>query len=79
MILIEEYDRAVSNAFGEESHKEIMSFLEKFMYASIKGNPNKQMVYITGVKQIAKQSIFSGLNNVVVNNIYTKKYDEIFG
>lgn len=79
VILIDEYDRAVSNAFGEESHKEIMSFLEKFMYASIKGNPNKQMVYITGVMQIAKQSIFSGLNNVVVNNIFSKKSDERFG
>ena len=79
VILIDEYDRAVSNAFGEESHKEIMSFLEKFAYASIKGNPNKQMVYMTGVMQIAKQSIFSGLNNVVVNNIFSKKSDERFG
>jgi len=79
VILIDEYDRAVSNAFGEESHKEIMSFLAKFMYASIKGNPNRQMVYITGVMQIAKQSIFSGLNNVVVNNVFSKRSDERFG
>ena len=79
IILIDEYDRAVSNAFGEESHRGIMSFLAKFMYASIKGNPNRGMVYITGVMQIAKQSIFSGLNNIVVNNVFSKKSDERFG
>ncbi len=79
VILMDEYDRAVSNAFGEESHREIMAFLAKFMYASIKGNPYRGMVYVTGVMQIAKQTIFSGLNNIVVNNIFSKRSDERFG
>ena len=79
VILIDEYDRAVSNAFGEESHERMMSFLAKFMYASIKGNRNRQMVYITGVMQIAKQSIFSGLNNIVIDNVLSKRSDERFG
>ena len=79
VILIDEYDRAVSNAFGEESHERMMSFLAKFMYASIKDNNNRQMVYVTGVMQIAKQSIFSGLNNIVINNVLSKRSDERFG
>ncbi len=79
IILIDEYDRAVTNAFGEESHEDIMSFLAKFMYASIKGNPYRGMVYVTGVMQIAKQTIFSGLNNIVVNNVFSKDSDERFG
>jgi len=79
VILIDEYGRAVSDNFGEESHKPMMSFLSRFMYASVKGNPFKQMVYVTGVMQIAQQSIFSGLNNVYVNNIFSDESDERFG
>ncbi len=79
MILMDEYDRGVTNAFGEESHEPMMEFLREFMYASIKGNPYCGMVYITGVMQIAKQSIFSGLNNIIVNNVFSKRSDERFG
>ncbi len=79
IILIDEYDRGVTNAFGEDSHKPMMEFLREFMYTSIKGNPYREMVYVTGVMQIAKQSIFSGLNNIVVNNVFSVDSDERFG
>ena len=79
IILIDEYDRAVSDAFGEESHREIMDFISSFMYNSIKGNPCRQMVYITGVMQIARESMFSGLNNLKVNNLFSEWSDERFG
>ena len=79
IILIDEYDAAVSDAFGTESHEPMMSFLRELMYASIKGNPYRGMVYITGVMQIAKQSIFSDLNNIVVNNVFSEESDERFG
>ena len=78
IILIDEYDAAVSDAFGTESHEPMMSFLRELMYASIKGNPYRGMVYITGVMQFAKQSIFSDLS-IVVNNVFSKRSDERFG
>ena len=79
IILIDEYDAAVSDAFGSESHEPMMSFLRAMMYTSIKGNPCREMVYVTGVMQIAKQSIFSDLNNIVVNNVFSEQSDERFG
>ncbi len=79
VILIDEYDRAVSDNFGSESHQRIMDFLGGFLCSALKSNPNRQMVYITGVMQIAQQSIFSDLNNVVVNNVFSKRSDERFG
>ena len=79
IILFDEYDRAVSNAFGSEFHKDVLSFLQKFMNASIKGNANKGMVYITGVLQVAKAGMFSGFNNLKVQNIFSKHSDERFG
>ena len=63
IILIDEYDRAVSDTFGSESHRPMMDFLGEFLGASLKSNDSLQMAYVTGVMQIAKESIFSGLNN----------------
>ena len=79
IILIDEYDRAVSDAFGEESHREIMDFLGSFMSPILKNNENVQMAYVTGIMQITKESIFSGLNNLKVNNLFSEWSDERFG
>ncbi len=82
IILIDEYDCAVSDNFGEESHRKTLDFLGDFLRSALKTNPNREMAYMTGVMQIAKESIFSDLNNVVVNNIFSKNpkdSDERFG
>ncbi len=79
VILIDEYDAAVSDAFGTKSHEPMMKFLKDLMYSTVKGNPYRGMVYITGVMQIAKASIFSDLNNVSVFNIFSEMGDERFG
>lgn len=79
IILIDEYDAAVSNYFGSDSHRETMDLLGEFMSASLKNNKNLQMAYVTGIMQIAKESIFSGMNNVAVFNIFSDESDERFG
>ena len=79
IILIDEYDRAVSDAFGSESHRPMMDFLGKIMGAALKNNDSLQMAYVTGIMQIAKESIFSDLNNIRVNNIFSTESDERFG
>ncbi len=79
IILIDEYDRAVSDTFGSESHRPMMDFLGEFLGASLKSNDSLQMAYVTGVMQIAKESIFSGLNNMKVNNVFSDVSDERFG
>lgn len=79
IILIDEYDRAVSDMFGEESHRPIMEFLGEFMNYSLKNNDSVQMAYVTGIMQIAKDSIFSDLNNIIVDNIFSTISDERFG
>ena len=79
IILIDEYDCAVSDHFGDESHRRILDFLGRFLRSALKTNPNRGMAYMTGVMQIAKESIFSDLNNIFVNNIFSKNSDERFG
>ena len=79
IVLIDEYDRAVSDSFGSESHRPILDFLGGFLEPILKNNPDVQMAYVTGVMQIAKESIFSGLNNITVNNTFSVRSDERFG
>ena len=79
VVLIDEYDRAVSDAFGTESHKPMMEFLGVFLSPILKNNESLQMAYITGIMQITKESIFSGLNNLKVNNVFSVESDERFG
>ena len=79
IILIDEYDRAVSDAFGSESHRPMMNLLGGFMCEALKNNESLQMAYVTGIMQIAKESIFSDLNNIRVNNIFSTESDERFG
>ena len=79
IVLIDEYDRAVSDTFGKESHREMMSFLGAFLSSILKNNNSLQMAYVTGVMQIAKESIFSDLNNIAVDNIFSTESDERFG
>ncbi len=79
IILIDEYDRAVSDAYGSESHRPMMDFLGDFLCAALKNNDSLQMACVTGIMQIAEESIFSGLNNIWVDNIFSTESDERFG
>ncbi len=79
IILIDEYDRAVANSFGDAAHRKIMDSLGTILSSALKSNPHLQLAYITGIMQIAKENIFSGLNNLRVNNILSRESDERFG
>lgn len=79
IILIDEYDKAVTSAFGKDPHKDILSFLREFLSSSLKDTNSIQMAYITGITQIAEESIFSGLNNVCTYNIFSQEFGERFG
>ena len=79
IILIDEYDNPINNSFNRKDHREILDFLRDFYSSTLKGNENMSFAVVTGVMQIAKESIFSGLNNLSVNNIFSKESDERYG
>lgn len=79
IILIDEYDEPMNNTFNVSVQKDIIEFLRELMSYSLKGNRNLKFGVITGVMQVAKESIFSGLNNLYVNNIHSKSFDECYG
>ena len=79
VILIDEYDKALTNSFGMPHQDEIARFMTDFMNATIKENRSRQMAYITGVTQVAKAGFFSGANNLWVDNIFNTSSGERFG
>ena len=79
IILIDEYDGPLNDAYGSESQHEILRFMRNLVSSALKGNENLRFGVVTGVMQIAKESIFSGLNNLKVNNILSVDADEMFG
>lgn len=86
ILIIDEYDNAVNNARdtsskpGEDSHRrKILDFLKDFLGEALKGNGNLRIAVLTGVMRIGKESIFSGLNNLIVDSVLNPVLDEMFG
>ena len=79
IILIDEYDSPLNRSYGSDIQRDILEFLRDFLSSALKGNENLRFGVVTGVMQIAKESIFSGLNNLEVNNILSTDADEMFG
>lgn len=79
IVLIDEYDNPINSSFGHESYSGILNFLKGFYTNTLKGNKDLDFAVVTGVMQIAKESIFSGLNNLYVNNVFSKDYSERYG
>ncbi len=79
IVLIDEYDSVVSSVTDINIRRKILSFMKGVYSSLLKGNRSLQMAVITGIMQITKENIFSGLNNLVVNNILSKRSDEMFG
>ena len=70
---------SAQDTFGMDMQKRILGFYRNFLSSTLKSNPNLQMAYITGVMQVAKAGLFSGLNNITVNNVVSTTSDERFG
>ena len=79
VVLIDEYDRAITDTFGSDLQESIIRFMGSFMSSTLKGNASLQMAYVTGVMQVAKAGMFSGVNNLISDNLFSKRSDERFG
>ena len=79
VVLIDEYDQAITRTFGSDVQKRIIGLLRGLLSNALKSNEHLQMAYVTGVMQVAKADIFSGLNNLTVNNVFSLRSDERFG
>lgn len=79
IIFIDEYDVPIHEAHEKGYYEEALDFEKTWLSAGLKDNPQLQFAVITGVLRIAKESIFSDLNNLKVYSITSELYAEYFG
>lgn len=79
IILIDEYDVPLEDAYFSGCYNEMMSFIRSLFESALKTNPALEFSVITGCLRISKESIFTGLNNLDVNSILSDTYSESFG
>ena len=80
VILIDEYDAPVHAGFNYGYYEEIVNFIRNFLGGGLKDTDQYlEKSIITGIMRIAKESIFSGLNNLGVYTLLSEEFDEQFG
>ena len=79
VILIDEYDVPLENAWFEGFYDEMIKFIRSLFESALKTNENLAFAVVTGCLRISKESIFTGLNNLSVVSILSKNFGEYFG
>ena len=79
IILIDEYDVPLARAYENGYYDEMVLLLRNLFGNALKSNDNLKFAVLTGYLRIAKESIFSGLNNFKVYSVTSTEFDETFG
>lgn len=79
IILIDEYDVPLAKAFEQDYYDEMVLLIRNMFEQAFKTNDSLQFAVLTGCLRIAKESIFTGLNNLKVLSVAEVEYQEYFG
>jgi hypothetical protein len=79
VILIDEYDSPIEEGRENGYYQQAIALFRSFYGEALKSNSAVKIAVLSGVMQVAKESLFSGLNNLVVDNITTPRFSECFG
>ena len=79
VIIIDEYDTPIQQGHVKGYYEEVIGFMRNLFSGGLKDNKHLSFGFMTGILRVAKESIFSGLNNLTINSILDNKYSEYFG
>ncbi|MCD7744776.1 MAG: ATP-binding protein [Lachnospiraceae bacterium] len=79
IILIDEYDVPLAKANEKGYYEQMVTLIRNLLHPALKTNDNLYFAVLTGCLRVAKESIFTGLNNLQVFSISTAGFDEYFG
>ena len=77
--IIDEYDTPIQQGYMYGFYDEVIGFMRNLFSAGLKDNENLEFGILTGILRVAKESLFSGLNNLSVHTILDEKYAQYFG
>lgn len=79
IIIIDEYDTPIQQGHNCNFYTGIVNFMRNFFSGGLKDNSHLAFGFLTGILRVAKESIFSGMNNLKTNSILDDNYSEYFG
>lgn len=79
IIIIDEYDTPIQQGHTCNFYSETVNFMRNFFSGGLKDNPHLAFGFLTGILRVAKESIFSGMNNLKINSILDESYSDYFG
>ena len=79
IIIIDEYDIPIQQGHMKNYYDKIILFMRNLFSGGLKDNKHLSYGFLTGILRVAKESIFSGLNNLSINSVLDNKYSSYFG
>ena len=79
LVIIDEYDTPIQQGHMNGFYDRVIGFMRNLFSGGLKDNPHLSYGFLTGILRVAKESIFSGLNNLKINSILDERYSEYFG
>ena len=79
VVIIDEYDTPIQQGHTCGFYEQIIDFMRSFFSGGLKDNTYLAYGFLTGILRVAKESIFSGLNNLKINSILDEAYSQYFG
>ena len=79
IIIVDEYDTPIHQGYVRGFYDSIINFMRNLFSGGFKDNSHLSFGFLTGILKVAKESIFSGLNNPKINTILENRYSEYFG
>ena len=79
ILLIDEYDVPLDKAYYHGYYAQMIDLIRAMFQAALKTNSSLFFAVLTGCLRVSKESIFTGLNNLMVHSISDPSFDEYFG
>ena len=79
IIIIDEYDVPIQQGHMNDYYDSCILFMRNLFSGGLKDNKHLSFGFLTGILRVAKESIFSGLNNLTINSVLDNKYSSYFG
>ena len=79
ILLIDEYDVPLDKAYYHGYYPQMIDLIRAMFQSALKTNSSLFFAVLTGCLRVSKESIFTGLNNLMVHSISDPSFDEYFG
>ena len=78
-IIVDGYDTPIQQGYARDYYEKVIGFMRNLFSGGFKDNPHLSFGLLTGILRVAKESIFSGMNNLSINSVLDNKYSAHFG